>query len=462
MAQSAVNFEPYKESDDIEDYFERLELFFAMTGVKDEKQVAHLLTGLDAQTYATLKNLVAPKAPKDCEMDKIKEVLVKHFKPKPPVIAEQFTFHKRDQLPGEPINEFVIQLRRLAQTCDFGAFLDEALRDRLVCGLQNNVTQKKLLAESNLTLQKAVNIATASEMAVLEGQQTNTPTNESEVNFVRYTKHCQCCGKRGHVTSVCRLRQSVSYKCEKRGHLQTVCKSSIKPTAAPDKAVKQVMSNDDSNSLDQLLKGKDGDGTDELDLWTITGGVTQGYHVHLKVNHKPVQMELDTGAAVSVMSEQQWKSMTNGETVKPYQGKPLRGYSGHEVKVVGQAKVKVEYEGKQAQLPLLIVESEHKPALFGRDWITAIKLDWTRVHRLHSDTAVAGMVKQFPDVFQKDVGCIKGYTATIRLRESVKPIFKKSRSVAYALQPALDTELEQMQKDGIIEPTDNSERATPL
>ena len=85
--------------------------------------------------------------------------------------------------------------------------------------------------------------------------------------------------------------------------------------------------------------------------------------------------------------------MTNGEPVKPYQGKPLRGYSGHEVKVVGQAKVKVEYEGQQAQLPLLIVEGEHKPALFGQNWLTAIKLDWTRVHRVHSDTAVAGMVK---------------------------------------------------------------------
>ena len=111
MAQSAVKFEPYKDSEDIEDYFERLEMFFAVTGVKEEKQVAHLLTGLGTQTYATLKNLVAPKAPKDCTMEKIKEALTKHFKPKPPVISERFTFHKCDQLPGDPVNEFVIQLQ---------------------------------------------------------------------------------------------------------------------------------------------------------------------------------------------------------------------------------------------------------------------------------------------------------------------------------------------------------------
>ena len=88
MAQSAVKFEPYKESDDIQDYFERLEMFFPVTGVKEEKQVAHSLTGLGAQTYATLKNLVAPKVPKDCRTDKIKEAFMEHFKPKPPITAK--------------------------------------------------------------------------------------------------------------------------------------------------------------------------------------------------------------------------------------------------------------------------------------------------------------------------------------------------------------------------------------
>ena len=93
------------ESYNIEDYFERLEMFFVMTDVKEEKQVAYLLTRLGAQINVTLKNLAAPKAPKDCTMDKIKENLTK---PRAPIIAERFTFHKRDQLPGEPVNGFVI------------------------------------------------------------------------------------------------------------------------------------------------------------------------------------------------------------------------------------------------------------------------------------------------------------------------------------------------------------------
>ena len=157
---------------------------------------------------------------------------------------------------------------------------------------------------------------------------------------MRYSKQCQCCGKRGHATSVCRLWQSLCYKCGKRGHLQVVCKST-KLTAASDKAVKQVIPSADSSPLDHLVKCEDNSSMDDLKLWTITGGVTQGYYVHLKINCNPVQLELDTGAAVSVMSEQQWKIMTKSEPVKPYQGRPLRGYSGHEVKVVGQVDVDI-------------------------------------------------------------------------------------------------------------------------
>ena len=39
--------------------------------------------------------------------------------------------------------------------------------------------------------------------------------------------------------------------------------------------------------------------------WIIIGGHTEGYHVHLKPDQKPIKMELDTHATVSVMSEQQ-------------------------------------------------------------------------------------------------------------------------------------------------------------
>lgn len=79
-------------------------------------------------------------------------------------------------------------------------------------------------------------------------------------------------------------------------------------------------------------------------------------------------MELDTGVAVSVMSEQQWnETFTESKPLKPYTGKPLHGYAGHKVQVVGQVMVNVEYGNQRRELPLLIVTGQLRPPLFGRD-----------------------------------------------------------------------------------------------
>ena len=65
----------------------------------------------------------------------VKQKLTAHFKPKPITIAERFRFYKRQQRQGESMADYIAELRRLATTCEFGAFLDDALRDKLVCGL---------------------------------------------------------------------------------------------------------------------------------------------------------------------------------------------------------------------------------------------------------------------------------------------------------------------------------------
>ena len=65
-------------------------------------------------------------------------------------------------------------------------------------------------------------------------------------------------------------------------------------------------------------------------------------------------------------------------------------------------------------------------------------------------------------MFQGGVGTIVGYQADVRLREGTKPVFKKYRSVAYALQPVLEAELTRLQNKGILQPVQTSQWATPL
>ena len=118
-------------------------------------------------------------------------------------------------------------------------------------------------------------------------------------------------------------------------------------------------------------------------------------------------MELDTGAAVSVMSEQQWKtSFTESKPLRPYGGKPLWGYSGHEVQVIGQITV-----GQRKELPFLIVAGEQRPPLLGHNWLHSIRLDWAKLHLVQEGLSV-DTVKKFLAVFQKNVEQSRGTKLT--------------------------------------------------
>lgn len=78
--------------------------------------------------------------------------------PKPSTIVQQLKVNTRSQQPGETIAMFLAELRRLTEHCEFGAKLDEMLRDRLECFVHNIRIQRRLLAEPKLTLKQALDL----------------------------------------------------------------------------------------------------------------------------------------------------------------------------------------------------------------------------------------------------------------------------------------------------------------
>ena len=57
--------------------------------------------------------------------------------------------------PGETVAEYVAELQKLSEHCDFKDTLEDMLRDRLVWGIVDPRIQHRLLAENKLTFTKA-------------------------------------------------------------------------------------------------------------------------------------------------------------------------------------------------------------------------------------------------------------------------------------------------------------------
>ena len=99
------------------------------------------------------------------------------------------------------------------------------------------------------------------------------------------------------------------------------------------------------------------------------------------INGQQVWMEIDTGAAVSVISQKiLWIPVQQSS-------KQLRSATGQILELAGEAKVKAQVKGKREVVKIYIVKGEC-PALFGRDWInTFFGKDW--LQRLININAVS-------------------------------------------------------------------------
>ncbi|KAJ8017724.1 hypothetical protein HOLleu_44666 [Holothuria leucospilota] len=215
-----------------ESYEERtIQFFLANDVTEDKKKVAVLLSSMGPKGYGLLKSLTTPTKPSTLTFPDICKRLHDYYNPKPPVLLERFRFYNQIQGPSEKIAEYLAELRRLSSTCNFGGFLNEALRDKFVCGLFDTAIQKKLLSEDDsLTLDKAVKTPMSMESAnknaaITKGEthsvQRVSPTSSS-LNASKL--QCSCCGKNGHIKKDCCMKSFKCFNCGRIGHLQNVCR----------------------------------------------------------------------------------------------------------------------------------------------------------------------------------------------------------------------------------------------
>ena len=147
-------------------YTERLQQYFVANDIDDaDKKRAILLSVCGPATYQLIRNLVVPDKTTDKSLDEIITQVNDHFQPAPSMTVHRFAFNSRSRKSGESVADFVAHLRQLSEHCDFGETLNDMLRDRLVCGIDNDQYQRRLLSEANLTFERAFALAQSMETA---------------------------------------------------------------------------------------------------------------------------------------------------------------------------------------------------------------------------------------------------------------------------------------------------------
>ena len=109
----------------------------------------------------------------------------------------------------------------------------------------------------------------------------------------------------------------------------------------------------------------------------------------------------------------------------------LEAYDGHQLTLLGSLTCDVEWNGSRlTQKQLAVVQSDKEFGLLGRDLLPKYGVNITTEH----------------------IPAVKGYKAHVRLIPGTQPMFCKARKIPLPLQYKVTEKLEQVVRQGILEP----------
>lgn len=382
------------------------------------------------------------------------------FKVRKNVIYERARFNQRCQRDDENMEQFIASLYSLADRCEFEDLRDSMIRDRIVVGIRDKTLSESLQMDSKLTLEDAKRKARQREAVsrqqevVQDGaikrlepvtvkQRNSYYTNPSRHYDRKPSKpmnqspaggdKCTRCGRRKHSRQDCPAREAVCHACKKRGHFSSQCFSRKTQSST---CVNAIVEEDNTY----------------LNAVTIVGTRDQDSNwlsCTVSVNNQDIKFKVDTGAEVTVITEDVVTQLGIHKTLRPTK-RLLCGPDGNKLPVAGEVSVRMKH-GEHSITQTVYVLRRLQQSLLGLPAIRALRL-LTQVDQIKSSVP-----ERYPSLF-KGLGTFNR-EYEIKIKQNAQPhALYTARTVSLPLRQKVKDELDRMVELGVIsqvhEPTE--------
>ena len=506
---------------EVDDWLELFDFQLLAAGIDpttdDAKTKAIFLTHIAQEAYGVLKNLHdVALSDASIKFATLRDEFQAHYKVAVNQYVAKSTFASTKQRPNEGAQVYATRLRAAATHCKFGKEADVRLREQFVVGLADLELKLKIYNKKSLdTFAKMVSFVVDRERLIEQFQGAKVDTGEAAAVHAINTSHqssnsatnnnfntnrantsrsqqqqpqansatgskCYRCGK-SHPQQQCKFAKSTCYHCGKQGHLKTVCRSKQRGEPAQYKpAVRQIAAEDTQGTDHQEnTEGYENDyqqsTSPDRRLYTIRlvdthTKSTPTLKVQVALQGKSTTMDLDTGAAESVMALETFTQLgLSKQHLKP-SAVQLRSYSGNIIPLEGVARLPVTFGTQTKVLPLYVITSPTE-SLCGMSWISAfgtkevlVKAATESPHRQINSINTQELFNTFAELFtpRHRGHAMKVPPTDLFLKPDAPPRYVKARPVPLALQQQLKEELQRLQDEGSIEPVSYSRWASPV
>ena len=186
------------------------------------------------------------------------------------------------------------------------------------------------------------------------------------------TKPCFRCASTDHTTYECKYK---SYTCayrKKVGHLQSSCFVKKMKLKENPKKQNNVNLSDDNDKV-------------AYTLYNVSSR-SAPYKTNIIIDGKPVSMEIDCGATLTIMSKDVFYEHYQCSKVSKIKQSEemLSTYTREKIPINGTVDVCVSAKGKSTELPFTIV-SGSGPTLLGHNWLNSINQDWPMINNIATE-----------------------------------------------------------------------------
>ena len=448
-----------------------------------KKQAAVLVTHLSPSVYSVLKSLCLPKSPIDKSFSELSDLLKNYCKQNVSTVSATYSFQQCRQQDLSVV-DFANKLKRLAEPCKFDAHYDKALRDQFISGIRSLETRKILaLPESKgKTFADVYKLALAKETAKKAADQISSsvvddqsgsaaaPVNGVHQKFRRgpgynhcdrpsgqgstesrsssqQRKPCYRCYRHGHSPAECFYKHAKCHFCGEKGHVVQACRRKRQTTT------------------NYVEAQSDQPGESHLPIFNVNvnnaSTTHKPYLTNVNVNGANIQFEIDTGSAVTLMSESDFMHCTVPRSELSPSSVILMGYGNNESNAWEKLNCQYLWETETCQTIVRVTTARN--SLLGRDVMSKIRLPWEKIFSVGSPSTSTGtdFVQKYPDFFDcSKVGKVEGVQVKLQVSDE-NAVYQKARPVPLAIREKYVDALNKLEQEGIREKVTTSEWASP-